>query len=709
METFNLIRAQRGLQGGGHIRLHINLDFSRALLDALPGLRVEHLCSARVGQLQGVHAVRLAGEVEGIKPQLGNGIALGIIQLDFKAHPAAVVHAHIAAAGGDEGADLFFGEGDTLHIDDHAQVEPVDFLIHHLEADGSGHRVGQQGLQVLVHLHVDGLRNGFSPFCKLLGELLGDAALEGLHLRVVGEVHLLKQPGDGVEEIADEAEQRMIFYRLLLQKFPFILAHQSLATATRVVLGVHLQQYMFGVGAGQATHNLHAESGLHLNIDDALLHAGRQGGTYLAQELHAVKAVNHRFRNGIAGLHFGAFQPAGRAGEHGFVRLVELHLPGQLTHRVSHVYTGSRDQLQAVAIRHDGVINTNPLKRLTHHLEVAFIQIHQVALQCRLVEENIHHTAGGLIIQVKDDGILALGIVAQHIEQDIRLRVTLQRTVQELCQNSIQLAAVTNGNPIILLLEAILETSLIDGRNQAHVKRVARRLRGALIHTLNAVIPGADLLLTLPFGDALLHLFQIGHHVHELGVLDALLRESIGNIVPELENVPRRGRPELQCLISRNLPAGVETHQVVVMNFLLNGKAAVAFLQLSHIVGFAVIEVTIQLFLQQVRKGDFIQLVRALRHIGAAIHTLHHCGYKTGTGNAGILCRAGTEPAVTLQAQARAEYAHSRLYAPLNIEVVAENLRHSPIFLELFARVSHLFGVGVQEIKRCAVGIECRT
>ena len=99
METFNLVRTQRSLQGGGHIRLHVNLDFSRALLDTLPCLRVEHLGCTRVSQLQSVHAMRLTGKVEGIQTKLGNSITLGIVQLDFQAHPAAVIHADIATAG----------------------------------------------------------------------------------------------------------------------------------------------------------------------------------------------------------------------------------------------------------------------------------------------------------------------------------------------------------------------------------------------------------------------------------------------------------------------------------------------------------------------------------------------------------------------------------------------------------------------------------
>ena len=92
-----------------HVRIDFELDVAGAVLDALPGFRIEDLGGLRIGELQGVHAVGLAGEVEGIEPEAGDGFALVGVELDFQAHPRAVVHADVAAAGGDELADLGFG------------------------------------------------------------------------------------------------------------------------------------------------------------------------------------------------------------------------------------------------------------------------------------------------------------------------------------------------------------------------------------------------------------------------------------------------------------------------------------------------------------------------------------------------------------------------------------------------------------------------
>ena len=59
-------------------------------------------------ELQGVHAVRFAGKVEGIETEPGDGFALVGVELDFQTHPRAVVHPDVSAAGDDELANLGF-------------------------------------------------------------------------------------------------------------------------------------------------------------------------------------------------------------------------------------------------------------------------------------------------------------------------------------------------------------------------------------------------------------------------------------------------------------------------------------------------------------------------------------------------------------------------------------------------------------------------
>lgn len=77
VEAVHLVRAQGGLKLGGNVRLDIDLDFRGAVLDAFPGLRVEHFRGLRVRKLHGVHAVGFPGKVEGVQAQAGDGVALG--------------------------------------------------------------------------------------------------------------------------------------------------------------------------------------------------------------------------------------------------------------------------------------------------------------------------------------------------------------------------------------------------------------------------------------------------------------------------------------------------------------------------------------------------------------------------------------------------------------------------------------------------------
>ena len=146
LEAIDLIGTQGGVEAVRQVGIDFELDVAGAVLDALPGFRIEDLGGLRIGELEGVHAVGLAGKVEGIESEAGDGFALVGVELDFQAHPRAVVHPDVAAAGGDELADLRFGEIDALHVDDDAEVEPVDVLADDLEADGGGDGIGEDGL-----------------------------------------------------------------------------------------------------------------------------------------------------------------------------------------------------------------------------------------------------------------------------------------------------------------------------------------------------------------------------------------------------------------------------------------------------------------------------------------------------------------------------------------------------------------------------------
>ena len=109
LEAIDLIGTQRGVERFRHVRIDFELDVAGAVLDALPGFRIEDLGGLRIGELEGVHPVGFAGKIERIETEAGDGLALVGVELDFEAHPRAVVHADVTAAGGDELADLGFG------------------------------------------------------------------------------------------------------------------------------------------------------------------------------------------------------------------------------------------------------------------------------------------------------------------------------------------------------------------------------------------------------------------------------------------------------------------------------------------------------------------------------------------------------------------------------------------------------------------------
>ena len=181
---------------------------------------IENLGRLRIGELQGVHAVGFAGEIEGIEPEAGDGLALVGVEFDFEAHPRAVVHADVAAAGGDELADLGFGEIDALDVDDDAQVEPVDVLADDLEAHGGGDGIGEDRLEAQVDVEFDVRGHRLDPLGEVLGELLGDAGFEREQFLVVGEAHFIEDGRHRIERLAGEAEQLLALDRDVVRRVP---------------------------------------------------------------------------------------------------------------------------------------------------------------------------------------------------------------------------------------------------------------------------------------------------------------------------------------------------------------------------------------------------------------------------------------------------------------------------------------------------------
>ena len=65
-----------------------------------------------------------------------------------------------------------------MHVDDDAEVEPVDILADDFEADGGGDGIGEDGFQAEIDIEFDIFRHRLDPLGEFLGELFGDARFE---------------------------------------------------------------------------------------------------------------------------------------------------------------------------------------------------------------------------------------------------------------------------------------------------------------------------------------------------------------------------------------------------------------------------------------------------------------------------------------------------------------------------------------------------
>ena len=246
------------------------MNVAGAAFDAFPGFRVENLRRFGVGELQGVHAVRFSGEVEGIEPEAGDGLALVGIELDFEAHPGAIVHADIPAAGGDELADLGFREIDALDVDDDAQVEPVDVLTDDFEAHGGGDGVGEDRLEAQVDIQFDVRRHCLDPLGKFFRELFGDAGFEREQFLIIGKSHVIQDGWDWIEGLAGETQQLLALDRLLFFELPTVLG-EAFGAAALGLDGGDVDDKVLGLCGGETGHQFHLELRLELQIDDAFL------------------------------------------------------------------------------------------------------------------------------------------------------------------------------------------------------------------------------------------------------------------------------------------------------------------------------------------------------------------------------------------------------------------------------------------------------
>ena len=131
-----------------------------------------------------------------------------------------------------------------------------------------------------------------------------------------------------------------------------------------------------------------------------------------------------------------------------------------------------------------------------------------------------------------------------------------------------------------------------------------------IIHPFNTVIPRRDFPLLLPITHLALHRAKISDRVHELRVIQLPLVEGIGDIIPELDYITGGHRPQLERLITADLPPGTQPHHIVIVDFALDYITPITLFHLADKVCLLIVNLSIQLAFNQVDHRSVIELVR---------------------------------------------------------------------------------------------------
>ena len=369
------------------------------------------------------------------------------------------------------------------------------------------------------------------------------------------------------------------------------------------------------------------------------------------------------------------------------------------------VFAAGGHQLEGEALAIVRIILTDPTQTLGGNLEFLFVEVDDIAAERGLAENPVHKPAGFLLIEVER------GVTVFPIEREVVFPQRLAGGIHQQGSLVVEIDVVLDlvllaelepgGAPLLLDLDA----GLVDGRHQAEGDGEGVVLRRSFVDLLDAVIPRCDFPFLLPVRHLFLHVTEIGDHVHELGVGELLLVKRVGDVIPELEDVAGRDRPQFQRFVGRDFPTRADPHHVVVVQLAFNHVAAVTFLNLGDEIRLLVVEFAIEFLLDDVEHRRVVELVGRLRQVLAAMHAFHHGRILAGAGDEFVFRGAGAEPAVSLEAQAGAERAGFVLHPPLDEKVVAENLGDGTVFLQHFAAFPRFLGETVQKIESGSVRV----
>ncbi len=277
------------------------------------------------------------------------------------------------------------------------------------------------------------------------------------------------------------------------------------------------------------------------------------------------------------------------------------------------------------------------------------------------------------------------------LPQDLTRRINPQGRVPIEIQKTLNFLFLPQRIPISIFLPG-LYTSFINCRNQPELRLNWSHLRWPVIHPLDTVIPSCDFSFLLPVAHLALHCAKISDRIHELRVIQFPLVESVGDIIPELDNIAGRHRPKLERLITADFPSGTESDHIVVVDFTLDHVTAVTLFHLAYKVSLLIIDLSIKLVFNQVDHRGVIELVWRLRQILSPVHPLEHRRIHRCPSDLLFFFSAVTEPPVALQSQGSAMNSILILNSSLNKQVVSEDLGDSTILLRLFTSFPDLLG-----------------
>ena len=181
MEAFELIGAECGSDGVGCRWCDARLDFLHAAADLGDALGAEKRGGffGEAGELKRVEALLFVAEIVYREAEVGEFLELFLGELVFEFPPALAFKANPFPLGFEQEIDLRLGERAVIHMQGHAQVEPIDpvFRILDIDLDMASNLAVAQAGELGIQLHDATRRTPIEPCDELVRPFFAGHAL----------------------------------------------------------------------------------------------------------------------------------------------------------------------------------------------------------------------------------------------------------------------------------------------------------------------------------------------------------------------------------------------------------------------------------------------------------------------------------------------------------------------------------------------------